>query len=130
MKALQGRLIKDMASVIKYDHGPSVVAALAAGAESNEIIGLAWQRLGVPIEFAKNTNMRAKFKELSGQQANDFLGKAIVSYRTAFEKGISLKAYGKEMLSSAQALYRLDPKGFNQAGEVNQVGQLIDMVGI
>jgi len=130
MKSLRGRLLKDMAKVIKFDHGPSIVAALSGEAEANEIIGRSWQTLNVPVEFAKTTEMRKKFKELSSQQANDFLGKAIVSYRNAFEKGISLKAYGPEMLSSAQALYRLDPKGFNQAGEVNQVGELIDMVGI
>ena len=129
MKALQKTLVRDMAKVIKYDYGPMVVAALAAEAESNEIIGNRFKNLPVPKEYAKG-EVRKQFQGMADKQAGEFLNKAIVSYRSAFEKGISLKAFGPEMLSSAQALYRLDPKGFNQAGEVNEVGQLVDMVGI
>ena len=67
---------------------------------------------------------------MASQQMNEFMTKAIGSYRSAFNKGVSLKAYGPEMLSSAQALYRLDPKGFSNAGEINDVGQVPDMMGI
>ena len=82
------------------------------------------------MNFAKGNLRKRSLKSFPIKQAQEFLSKAIISYRNAFEKGVSLKAYGPEMLSSAQALYRLDPKGFNQAGEINEVGQLVDMLGI
>ncbi|MCJ8277880.1 MAG: hypothetical protein HRT44_07360, partial [Bdellovibrionales bacterium] len=129
MKALQKSLIKDMAKVIKYDYGPSVVAALSAEAESYEIIGNTFKNIPIPKEYSKG-NVAKQFKDMASQQMNEFITKAIGSYRTAFNKGVSLKAYGPEMLSSAQALYRLDPKGFTNAGEINDVGQIPDMMGL
>ena len=129
MKSLQKSLIKDMAKVIKYDYGPSVVAALSAEAESYEIIGNTFKNIPIPREYAKG-KVATQFKEMANQQKSEFINKAIGSYRTAFNKGISLKAYGPEMLSSAQALYRLDPNGFKNAGEINDVGEIPDMMGI
>ena len=129
MKSLQKTLIKNMAKVIKYDYGPSVVAALSAEAESYEIIGNTFKNIPIPREYAKG-NVAKQFKDMASKQMNEFIAKAIGSYRTAFDKGLSLKAYGPEMISSAQALYRLDPKGFTNAGEINDVGQLPDMMGI
>ena len=129
MKDLQKSLIRDMAKVIKYDYGPMVVAALAAEAESYEIIGFTFKNIPVPKEYAQG-NVAKQFKDMAAQEMNEFIGKAIGSYRNAFNKGISLKAYGPELLSSAQALYRLDPKGFTNAGEINDVGEIPDMMGI
>ncbi len=129
MKAIQKTLIRDMAKVIKYDYGPSVVAALAAEAESYEIIGDTFKNIPIPKEYATG-DVAKQFKDMANQQMTEFHKKAIGSYKNAFEKGLSLKAYGPEMLASAQALYRLDPAGFKNAGEVNDVGELKDMMGI
>jgi len=60
MKALSDKLVKDMVPVIKFDYGPSVVAALAAEAESNAIIARSWQKLNVPLEFSKTPEMQKK----------------------------------------------------------------------
>ena len=130
MKAIKSRLVKDMAKVIKYDYGPMIVAALAAEAESNEIIGDTFKNIPVPKEYAKDPKVRKQFQDLATKQKNEFYNKAIGSYRTAFNKGIDLKGYGDAMLKSAQALYRLDPEGFKHAGEINDVGELVDMMGI
>ena len=130
MKAIQTRLIKDMAKVIKYDYAPMVVAALASEAESNEIIGDTFKNIPIPKEYAKDPKVRQQFKDLANKQMNEFYTKAIASYRNAFNKGIDLKGYGEPMLKSAQALYRLDPAGFKHAGEINDVGELVDMMGI
>ncbi len=129
MKAIQKRLIKDMAKVIKYDYGPMIVAALAAEAESYEIIGLTFRNIPIPKEYAKG-KVREQFKGMAKQQETEFINKAVGAYRSAFNKGIDLKAYGDPMIESAQALYRLDPKGFKNAGEINDVGQIVDMMGI
>jgi cellulose synthase operon protein C len=129
MKELQKVLIRNMAKVIKYDYGPSVVAALAAEAESNEIIGDTFKNIPIPKEYSAG-DVAKQFKDMANKQMNEFYAKAIGGYRNAFEKGRSLKAYGDEMLSSAQALYRLDPNGFKNAGEINDVGQIKDMMGI
>ncbi len=129
MKAIQKRLIADMAKVIKYDYGPMIVAALAAEAESYEIIGLTFRNIPIPKEYAKG-KVREQFKGMAKQQEIEFINKAVGAYRSAFNKGIDLKAYGDPMIESAQALYRLDPKGFKNAGEINDVGQIVDMMGI
>jgi tetratricopeptide (TPR) repeat protein len=129
MKAVQKRLITDMAKVIKYDYGPMIVAALAAEAESYKIIGDTFKNIPIPREYAKG-KVREQFKEMAKQQEIEFYNKAVGAYRTAFNKGIDLKAYGDPMIESAQALYQLDPKGFKNAGEINDVGQIVDMMGI
>ena len=129
MKAIQKNLIRQMAKVIKYDFGPMVVAALAAEAESYEIIGNTFKNIPIPKEYAKG-KVREQFKQMAEQQKGDMYTKAIGSYRNAFNKGIALKGYGEAMLESAQALYRLDPEGFKNAGEINDVGELVDMMGI
>lgn len=129
MKAVQKRLIKDMAKVIKFDYGPMIVAALAAEAESYEIIGNTFKNIPIPREYAKG-KVREQFKAMAKQQETEFLNKAIGAYRSAFNKGVDLKAYGDPMIESAQALYRLDPKGFKNAGEINDVGQIVDLMGI
>jgi tetratricopeptide (TPR) repeat protein len=129
MKAIQKRLIKDMAKVIKYDYGPMIVAALSAEAESYEIIGNTFKNLPVPKAYSKG-EVRKKYLDMAKQQETEFYNKAIGSYRNAFNKGVDLKAYGDYMIRSAQALYRLDPAGFKNAGEVNDVGQVVDMMGI
>ncbi len=129
MKAVQKRLIGEMAKVIKYDYAPFVVAALAAEAESYEIIGDTFKNIPIPKEYAKG-QVREQFKQMAAQQQTEFHNKAIAGYRNAFEKGISLKGYGDAMLECARALYRLDPKGFNHAGEINEVGEIVDMMGL
>ncbi len=129
MKTVQKRLIKEMAAVIKYDYGPMIVAALAAEAESNEIIGTRFRDNPVPVEYRKG-KVREQYEGLVKKQVDELLTKAIGSYRNAFNKGIDLKAYGDAMIESAQALYRLDPNGFKNAGEINDVGELVDMMGI
>lgn len=129
MKAIQKRLIKEMAQVIKYDYGPMIVAALAAEAESYEIIGDTFKNIPVPKEYSKG-KVREQFLGMAKQQEGEFYNKAIASYRNAFNKGLDLKAYGEPMIESAQALYRLDPKGFKHAGEINDVGEVVDMMGI
>lgn len=129
MKAIQKTLIKSMAKVIKYDYGPSVVSALSAEAESYEIIGTTFKNIPIPKEYSKGKVLE-QYKQMANTQMNEFYTKAIASYRNAFDKGLSLKAYGDAMVKSAQALYRLDPQNFKNAGEVNDVGELKDMMGI
>ena len=129
MKALQKRLINDMAKVIKYDYGPMVVGALSAEARSYEIIGMTFKNIPVPKEYSKG-DVRKEFLKMAKGQAEEFIGKAIIAYRNAFDKGLNLKAYGEPMILSAQALYRLDPKGFKDGGEINEIGYIIDMMGV
>lgn len=129
MKAVQKNLIRQMAKVIKYDYGPMVVAALAAEAESYEIIGNTFKNIPIPKEYSKG-KVRDQFKGMAEQQKTEMYNKAIGSYRNAFNKGIALKGYGDAMIKSAQALYRLDPANFKNAGEINDVGELVDMMGI
>jgi tetratricopeptide (TPR) repeat protein len=129
MKAIQKKLIKDMAKVIKYDYGPMIVAALAAEAESYKIIGDTFKNIPIPKVYAKG-DVRKQYLDMAKKQETEFYGKAIGAYRNAFNKGIDLKAYGEPMIKSAQALYQLDPNGFKNAGEINDVGQVVDMMGI
>ena len=129
MKAIQKSLVRNMVKVIKYDYGPYVVAALSAEAESYEIIGSTFKNIPVPKEYSKG-EVAKKFKAMAKGQAKDFYDKAISSYRNAFEKGLSLKAYSREMILSARDLYRLDPNEFTNAGEIGDIGQLIDTMGI
>ena len=129
MKAIQKSLIRNMAKVIKYDYGPYVVAALSAEAESYEIIANTFKNIPIPKEYSKG-EVAKKFKNMAMGQAKEFYDKAVLSYRNAFEKGLSLKAYSREMILSARALYRSDPNEFTNAGEIGDIGQLVDMMGI
>ena len=129
MKAVQQNLVRNMAKVIKYDYGPYVVAALSAGAESYKIIGDTFKNIPIPKEYSKG-KVAKQFKSMANKQMNEFYSKAVESYEKAYEKAVSLKAYGPEMISSAHALYRLNPNGFRNAGEINDVTQLIDTMGL
>ncbi len=129
MKAIQKTLIRNMARVIKYDYGPYVVAALAAEGESYKIIGDTFKNIPVPREYSKG-EVAKKFKAMARKQAKGFYDKAVLSYRNAFDKGLSLRAYSREMILSARALYHLDPEEFTNAGEIGDIGQLIDTMGI
>ena len=129
MKAIQKSLIRNMVQVVKYDYGPYVVAALLAEGESYEVIGNTFSNIPIPKEYSKG-EVAKKFKNMADSQAKEFYNKAVLSYRNAFEKGLSLKAYGREMILSGRALFRLDPEEFKNAGEISDINQLIDTMGI
>ncbi len=129
LKNLQKTLQTNLAEVIKYDYGPGIVGALAAEAESHEIISRAFATSPVPREYAKGDQAK-QFKDLATQQAAEFLQKAKAAYKTAFEKGLSLEAYGEPLLQSARAFHRLAPEESKNAGEITNVGNLLDKVNL
>jgi cellulose synthase operon protein C len=129
LKNLQKTLISNLAEVIRYDYGPSIVAALAAEAESYEIISRAFSKSPVPREYAKAEQAK-QFKDLANQEAAGFLAKAKGTYKAAFEKGLALEAYGEPLLASARNYYRLAPDEAQQAGEITTVGTLLDRTGL
>jgi TolA-binding protein len=129
LKNLQKTLISNLAEVIKFDYGPSIVAALAAEGESYEIIARAFAKSPVPREYAKAEQAK-QFKDLANQEAAGFLQKAKGAYKSAFEKGKSLEAYGDPLLMSARNYYRLAPEESQQAGEITTVGTLLDRTGL
>lgn len=129
MKNLQKTLLKDLAEVIKIDYGPSIVAALAAEAESYEIIANAFKNSPVPREYG-NPEQAKQFKQLAQQEGDGFLQKAKGAYKVAFEKGIALEAFGEPLLSSARNYHRLAPGESKVAGEMASFGTLVDKVGL
>ncbi len=129
LKNLQKTLQTNLAEVIKYDYGPAIVGALAAEAESHEIISRAFGTSPVPREYSKGDQAK-QFKDLATQQAAEFLQKAKSAYKTAFEKGLSLEAYGEPLLQSARAFHRLAPEESKNAGEITNVGNLLDKVNL
>ncbi len=129
LKNLQKTLLTNLAEVIKYDYGPSIVGALAAEAESYEIISKAFSTSPVPREYSKGDQAK-QFKDLAMQESNSFLQKAKSAYKTAFEKGLSLEAYGDPLLQSARAYHRLAPEESKNAGEITNVGNLLDKVNL
>jgi cellulose synthase operon protein C len=129
LKNLQKTLQTNLAEVIKYDYGPAIVGALAAEAESYEIISKAFSTSPVPKEYAKGDQAK-QFKDLAMQESNGFLQKAKVAYKTAFEKGLALEAYGEPLLQSARAYHRLAPEESKNAGEMTNVGNLLDKVNL
>jgi tetratricopeptide (TPR) repeat protein len=129
LKNLQKTLLTNLAEVIKYDYGPAIVGALAAEAESYEIISKAFSTSPVPKEYAKGDQAK-QFKDLAMQEANGFLQKAKTAYKTAFEKGLALEAYGEPLLQSARAYHRLAPEESKNAGEMTNVGNLLDKVNL
>ncbi len=129
LKSLQKTLVTNLAEVIKYDYGPAIVGALATEAESYEIISKAFSTSPVPREYAKGDQAK-QFKDLANQEAAGFLTKAKATYKAAFEKGLSLEAYGEPLLQSARAYHRLAPEESKNAGEVTNVGNLLDKVNL
>lgn len=130
MKNKQKVLIKNLADVIKYDYGPSIVAALAAEAESYEIIANAFKNSPVPVEYAKDANASKQFRELAKKESDAFYEKAKNAYKTAFEKGHSLEAFGEPLLESVRNYNRLAPEDTKYAGEVTNVSTLLDKAGL
>ncbi|MBY0316190.1 MAG: tetratricopeptide repeat protein [Bdellovibrionales bacterium] len=129
MKALQKTLIKDLAEVIKIDYGPSIVAALAAEAESYEVIANAFKNSPVPREYS-NAEQAKQFKQLAQQEGDGFLQKAKGAYKAAFEKGLAIEAFGDPLLSSARNYHRLAPGESKMAGEMASIGSLVDKAGL
>lgn len=129
LKNSQKVLLKDMVEVIKFDYGPMIVAALAAEAESYEIISKAFSTSPVPREYS-TAEQAKQFKTLANDEATSFLQKAKGSYKGAFEKGIAIEAYGAPLLDSARSFHRLAPEESKNAGEITNVGNLLDRVNL
>lgn len=129
LKNLQKVLMGHLAEVIKFDYGPSIVAALAAEGESYEIISKAFLKSPVPREYAKAEQAK-QFRDLAAQEAAGFLLKAKGAYKSAFEKGKSLEAYGEPILNAARAYHRLAPEESQAAGEITTVGTLLDRTNL
>ena len=109
LKAQQKTLLTNLAEVIKYDYGPSIVAALAAEAESYRVISDAFKKSPVPREYS-NPEQAKQFRKLADDEAAGFMQKAKGAYKTAFEKGLALEAYGEPLLNSARAYHQLAPE--------------------
>lgn len=129
MKALEKTLLTNLAEVIKFDYGPSIVAALAAEAEGYEVFSAAYKNLPVPKEYAAPEAAK-QFKEFAMKESNGYLLKAKGAYKVAFEKGLQLEAYGEPLLESARAYHRLAPEESKNAGEITTVGNLLDRVNL
>lgn len=129
LKNLQKSMLGQLAEVIKFDYGPMIVAALAAEGESYEVIAKAFQKSPVPREYAKPEQAK-QFKDLAAQEATGFLQKAKGSYKSAFEKGKSLEAYGEPLLNAARGYNRLAPDDAQGGGEITTVGTLLDRTNL
>ncbi|MCB9072093.1 MAG: tetratricopeptide repeat protein [Bdellovibrionaceae bacterium] len=129
LKTVQKTLLTHLADVIKVDYGPSIVAALAAEAESYEVISKAFKTSPVPREYS-NPEQAKQFRQLADQEADGFLQKAKGAYKAAFDKGIALEAYGEPILESARAYHRLAPDDTKNGGEITTVGNLLDRVNL
>lgn len=130
MKTLQEEMIKKhLSDVIKYDYGPSIVAALAAEAESYEVISLAFKKSPTPKEYS-SPDAAKQFRQMADTTANEFIQKAKGAYKLAVEKGLALEAYGDPLLESARAYHRIAPEESKNAGEITTVGNLLDRVNL
>jgi len=129
MKDTQAKMVKDLKEVIRYDYGPMIVAALAAEAESYEIISKAFSSSPVPREYAKPEEQK-QYRELAGKEAATLLATAKDKYKGAFDRGLSLEAYGQPLLDAAHGYHRLEPGDTKNGGEITNVGNILDRVGL
>jgi tetratricopeptide (TPR) repeat protein len=129
MKYIQTRMVKDLKEVIRYDYGPMIVAALSAEAESYEIVGRAFANSPIPREYKKPEEQK-QFKDLAGKEAAGLLTAAKDKYKGAFDRGLALEAYGQPLLDAARGHHRLDPADTKNGGEMTNVGNILDRVGL
>lgn len=130
MKALQEEMLKKhLSEVIKFDYGPSIVAALAAEGKSYEIISNAFKKSPTPKEYSTPDSAK-QFRQMADNTANEFSLKAKAAYKGAFEKGLQIEAYGDPLLESARSFHRLAPDESKNAGETTTVGNLLDRVNL
>ena len=84
----------------------------------------------MPLEYAKNAAAKKQFKDLAKKESDALYQQAKGAYKVAFEKGHSLEAFGDPLLQSVRNYNRLAPEDTKFAGEITNIGTLLDKAGL
>lgn len=128
VKNLREKYFNEMKDVIRYDHGPMIVAALASTGQMFDSLSQLFNRIPVPAGFGAEE--AKKYKELIQVQINGFKTEAKNSYKAAVDKSIELEAYSPWTRVAQQGLVAIDPAAGNDAGEVASDARAADWMGL
>lgn len=104
---LKARLEKELASVIRYDHGGMIVASLTLQGQAEQHMAASIVNAPVPGGLSKEDH--AKYVEQVGKIAEPFSKNAIKFYNDAIDKGKKLQGYNNWLIVAQHELEKLTP---------------------
>jgi tetratricopeptide (TPR) repeat protein len=128
LKRLRDRYINEMAEVIRFDHGPFIVAALASSGQMFQAIAQAFAKAPAPAGYSAQD--AAKFRELLQGQINGFNGEAKNSYQAAVDKANDLEVFTPWSAVARAGLASLDPASVSDAQEFPAESRAADWMGL
>ena len=102
------KLKEELASVIKYDDGDQIVAALTLQGQAFQHMANSIYTAPVPKQL-KGDDLTI-YKKGVDKLAKPFQEQAVSSYKSAIEKGLRLQAYNSWLKVAAVELKKIDPK--------------------
>jgi TolA-binding protein len=127
VKQLREKYINEMKDVIRFDHGPFIVAALASGGKMFESLASIFSKIPIPAGYQK-----AEAEQYRGglQQAiTGFKNDAKAAYKTAVDKARELEVYTPWTKIAQQNLSALDNSN-DDAGEIAADARAADWMGL
>ena len=128
-ETLRKKYLEEMKDVIRYDHAPYIVAALASTGQMFEFLANAYAKVPAPPGYSAAD--AKKLAELTNGRANGFRNEAKNSYKSAYDKALELESYGEWSKFAREGLARFDATAVGaDAGEVTAESNAADWMGM
>lgn len=108
VKALEKKYIDAMKEIIRLDHAPSTIAALASTGQLYELIAQKFERIPTPAGLS--TEDGEKYRQLIKVESDRYKAEATTSYRAAVERSLEFEIYTEWSSVARKALASSDPK--------------------
>jgi tetratricopeptide (TPR) repeat protein len=127
VQALRERYINEMKDVIRFDHGPYIIAALASTGKMFDSIARVFEKVQPPNGL--NPEEANQYKGLLQREINKFKAEAKNSYKSAVDKSHELEAYSTWTQVAISGLAAHDTSVVD-AGEVAADARAADWMGL
>ena len=128
-EALRKSYVEEMKAVIRFDHAPFIVAALASTGQMFEYLATAYSNVPTPPGYSAED--AKKLADLALGRAKGFRNEAKASYKAAFDKGLELESYGEWTKFARAGLARYDAAAAGSDGqEVTAASNSPDWMGM
>ncbi|HRK08861.1 MAG TPA: tetratricopeptide repeat protein [Pseudobdellovibrionaceae bacterium] len=108
VKTLEKKYIDAMKEIIRLDHAPSTIAALASTGQLYELIAQKFERIPTPTGLSAEDG--EKYRQLIKVEADRYKGEAMTSYRAAVERSLEFEIYTEWSSIARKAVAAADPK--------------------
>jgi hypothetical protein len=105
---LEKKYIDAMKEIIRLDHAPSTIAALASTGQLYELIAQKFERIPTPTGLSAADG--EKYRQLIKVEADRYKGEAMTSYRAAVERSLEFEIYTEWSSTARKAVAAADPK--------------------